>query len=85
MARTTAADDGNVVRLGDRRGIAVDNFVGGIEQERWVGKGQGVEGRKDGVCGISEVVLCSWGEMSTGLGQLLQMSYSTMETYQTYS
>ena len=58
MPRTTATNDGNVVRLGDRRGIAVDDFVGGIEQERWVGKGQRVEGRKDGVCGISEVVLC---------------------------
>ena len=69
-ARTTAADDGNVVGLGDRRRVAVDNFVGGIEQERWVGKGQGVERRKDGVCGISEVVLCCWGEMSI-LGQLL--------------
>lgn len=64
MARTTATDDGNIVRLGERRGIAVDNFVGGIEQERWVGKGEGVEGRKDSVGGISEVMLCCWVEMS---------------------
>ena len=70
MARTTAADDGNVVRLDNRRGVAVDNFVGSVEQERWVGKGQGVEGRKDGMCGITEVVLCCLSEMSTP-GQLL--------------
>ena len=60
MARTTTTDDGNVMRLGERRGVAVDNFVGGVEQERWVGKGEGVEGRKDGMGGISEVVLCCW-------------------------
>lgn len=32
MARTTAADDRNVVRLGERRGVAVDNLVGAVEQ-----------------------------------------------------
>ena len=64
MARTTAADDGNVVRLGERREVAVDNFIEGVDQERWVGKGEGVERGKDGVSGISEVVLCCWGKMS---------------------
>lgn len=72
MPRTTAADNGNVLRLDERRGVAVDNFVGGIEQERWIGKGKRVEGRKDGMCGINKVMLCCWGEMSTP-GQLLQM------------
>ena len=38
MARTTAADDGNVVGFGERRGVAVDNLVGFVEQERWIGK-----------------------------------------------
>lgn len=70
MPRTTAADDGSVLRLGERRGVAIDNFVGGVEQERWVGKGKGVEGRKDGMCGISEVVLCCWNETSAP-GQLI--------------
>lgn len=32
MARTTAADDRNVVRLGERGGVAVDNLVGAVEQ-----------------------------------------------------
>lgn len=39
MPRTTATNNGNVVGLGDRRGVAVDNLVWGIEQERWVGEG----------------------------------------------
>lgn len=64
MARTTAANYGDVMGLGERRGVTVDNFVWGVEEERWVGKGEGVEGGKDGVGGISEVVLCCWGEMS---------------------
>lgn len=64
MARTTATDDGNVVRLGERRGVAVDNFVWGVEQKRRIGKGKGVERGKDSVGRIIEVVLCCWGEMS---------------------
>lgn len=36
-----------------------------------------MEARKDGVCGISEVVLCCWGGMST-LGRWLWMSQRTM-------
>ena len=68
VAGTAATDDGNVVRLGKRRGVAIDNLVGSVEQERWVGESKGVEGGEDGVGGISEVVLCCWGEMSA-LGQ----------------
>lgn len=57
VARSTTADDGDIMGLGERRGIAVDDFVGSVEEERWIGKGEGMEGRKDGVSGISEVVL----------------------------
>ncbi len=57
MARTTTADDGNVVRFGERRGVAINYFVGLVEQERWVGEGERMEGGKDGMDGISEVVL----------------------------
>lgn len=69
MARTTAANDGNVVRLGERRGVTVHNFVGSVEQQRWVCQGEGMEGGKYGMGGIGEVVLCCWGEMSAP-GQL---------------
>ena len=50
--------------LGERRGIAIDDFVGGVEEKRWIGKGKGVKGGKDGVGGISKVVFCCRGEMS---------------------
>ena len=58
MARTTAADNGNVLRLAERRGVAIDNFIGGVEQERWISQSEGVEGGYNSVGGISEVVLC---------------------------
>lgn len=31
MTRTAAADDGDILGLGERRGVAVDDFVGGVE------------------------------------------------------
>ena len=77
MARTPAANDGNVVRLGERGGVAVDNFVGSVKQERWVGKGEGVEGGQDGMSGISEIVLSCWDEMSVP-EQLGKMKCSTV-------
>ena len=43
MSRTTAADDGNIVRFGERRGVTIDDFVGFIKQKRWVGKGERME------------------------------------------
>ena len=58
MARTTPTDDSNVARLRERRGIAIDDFIGCVEKERWVGKGERVKGRKDGMAGICKVVLC---------------------------
>ena len=58
MSRTTAADDGNVVRCGKRRGISIDNLVGLVKQKRWIGQGEGVERGNNGMNGISEVVLC---------------------------
>ena len=61
MSRTTAADDGNVVRCGKRRGISIDNLVGLVKQKRWIGQGEGVERGNDSMNGISEVVLCCWG------------------------
>lgn len=43
MSRTTAADDGNIMRFRERRGVTIDNFVGFIKQKRWVGKGERME------------------------------------------
>lgn len=63
--------------LRERRGIAVDDFVGGVEKERWVGQGKRVKGGKDGVGGINKVVFCCWGEMSA-LGQTEGTGYSAM-------
>ena len=31
MSRTTAANDGNVMRLGERRGVTIDNLVSFVE------------------------------------------------------
>ena len=62
MSRTTTADDGNVVRLGKRREISIDNLVSLVEQERWIGQSEGVERGNDGMDWISEVVLCCWGK-----------------------
>ena len=58
VAGTAATDNRNVVRSGKRRGVAIDDFVCFVEQERWVGESERVEGGEDGVGGISEVVLC---------------------------
>ena len=38
MSRTTAADDGDVLRFRERRRITIDDFVGFIEQERRIGQ-----------------------------------------------
>lgn len=62
VSRTTAADDGNIVRFGQRRRVTVDDFVGLIKEKRWVGNGERVERGKDGMGGIGEVVLCCWAE-----------------------
>ena len=62
MSRTTAADEGNVVRRGKRRGISIHDLVGLIKQKRWIGQREGVERGSDGMDGISEVVLCCWGK-----------------------
>ena len=62
MSRATAADDGNIVKCGKRRGISIDNLVGFVKQQRWIGQGEGVERGNNGMDGISEIVLCCWGE-----------------------
>ena len=69
VSRTTTGDDGNIVRIGERRRVTIDNFVGFVEQKRRVGKGERVERGEDRMGGISEVVLGCWGEVSAQ-GQL---------------
>ena len=61
MSRTTAANHGNIMRLRERRGVTIDNLVRFVEQKRWIGKSKRLERGKDGIGGISEVVLCCWG------------------------
>ena len=65
MTGTSTTDDGDILKIGDRRRVAVDNFILSVYKERRIGEGQGIEVRQDRINWVGKIMLCSYDELST--------------------
>lgn len=62
---TSTTDDGDILKIGDRRRVAVDNFILSVYKERRIGEGQGIEVRQDRIDWVGKIMLCSYDKLST--------------------